>query len=140
MQTATSPPATNTGRRILWLGIACPVLGLGLYAAQLMAAGRTDTPWYLPALATVGVGLVLLALARRVTVWRGIAFVLVAAMAALQWWFVLGYTHLPPYTGPLAAGEAFPDFVAKRAEGTPFTRADLAGGPPTALVFFRGHW
>jgi hypothetical protein len=111
-----------------------------LYTVQLTAAGRTDTPWYAPALATIGVLLVLLSLQRRTSAWRGIAFVLVAALAGLQWWFLLGYTRLPTYTGPVAAGESFPAFAAKRANGTPFTRADLAGDQATALVFFRGHW
>jgi hypothetical protein len=140
MSTTTSPPTTGTGRLTLWLGIACAILGPILYNVQLLAAGRTDTPWYAPALATVGVLLVLLSMRRRTTVWRAIAFVVVAGLAGLQWWFLAGYTRLPAYTGPVAAGESFPDFAAKRSDGSPFSRADLVGDQATALVFFRGHW
>ncbi len=128
------------GRPLLWLGVLCAILGPPLYMAQLTAAGRTDVPWYAPALATVGLVLVVLSLRRRPTVWRGLALVLVAALAGIQWWFVTGYTQLPAYAGPVAAGRTFPEFAAKRADGAPFTRADLEGDRATALVFFRGHW
>lgn len=123
----------------MWLGIACAILGPVLYWVQL-SSGRFDVPWYAPVLAAVGAVLAAVALRRRPTVWRGLALVFVAALAALQWWFLASYTRLPTYTGPVVAGKAFPEFAAKRADGTPFTRADLAGDPATALVFFRGHW
>jgi hypothetical protein len=138
----------------MWLGIACAFLGPFLYAAQLGAAARTDTPWYAPVLATIGLALTIVALRRRPTVWRGIAIVFVAAFAVLQWWFLVYYVRLPPYTGPIAVGQPFPDFQARRADGTAFTRADLPAehgvvrGPQpnipadrgTVLVFFRGRW
>jgi hypothetical protein len=68
------------------------------------------------------------------------ALVLVAFLAAGEWWFLLNYARLPAYTGPVAAGGPFPDFQAAKTDGTPFTRTDLAGDRGTALVFFRGHW
>src|SRR5262245_38747538 len=109
MQTPTASPAPRSGRGLMWLGLACGFLGPFLYAAQLYA-GRTDVPWYAPALATLGVLLAVVAIARRPTVWRGIALLLVAGLAGLQWWFLLSYTRLPPYTGPVAAGKEFPEF------------------------------
>ena len=124
----------------MWLGIACAILGPVLYGMQL-AIGRMNVPWYAPALATLGVVLAFVALQRGgSTVWRGLALVFVAALAGLQWWFLLSYVRLPAYTGPVAAGKAFPEFAAKRADGKPFTNTDLIGDPATALVFFRGHW
>jgi hypothetical protein len=108
--------------------------------AQLMAWGKTFDAWYMPVLATLGVGLVILSLRRRRTVWRGLAFALVLFVSGAGWWFLASYTRLPAYTGPVAAGAAFPEFRAIRADGTAFTRADLTGDRATALVFFRGHW
>jgi hypothetical protein len=104
-----------------------------------MRAGRFDTPWYVPTLATLGAGLVLWSLWQRRSAWRVLALALVALIAGLQWWWLLAYSRLPPYTGPVAAGRPFPAFRAARADGSPFTRADLEG-QPTALVFFRGQW
>lgn len=140
MSATASPPTVATGRLALAAGVLCVLLGPALYAVQLTAAGRTDTPWYIPALATVGVLLALISLRRRPRLARWIGFLFVAALCGLQWWFVFSYTRLPAYTGPVAAGEPFPEFTAKRADGSPFTRADLAGDQATALVFFRGHW
>src|SRR5438552_582348 len=137
---STSPRDARSGRGLFWLGILCAIAGPPLYTAQLMAWGQTFTPWYVPVLATLGVGLVILSLNRRRTVWRGLAFALVLVIAAGNWWFLASYAGLPAYTGPVAAGAPFPEFVAKRADGSPFTRADLAGDRATALIFFRGHW
>jgi hypothetical protein len=139
MQPTPASPAPRGGRGLLWLGIACAILGPVLYATQL-SFGRMEVPWYAPALATLGVVLAFVAIRRRTTAWRGIALVFVAAFAGLQWWFLLSYVRLPAYTGPVAVGTAFPEFTAKRSDGKPYTRADLTGDPATALVFFRGHW
>ena len=136
--TLARPPGTARG--ILWLGLACAAIGIPLYAFQLLVLARTGNPWYAPVLASVGVGFVLLAVYRRPNLWRGLALVLVAGLTAGEWWFLLSYTRLPEYTGPVAAGGPFPDFQAAKADGTPFTRADLTGDRGTALVFFRGHW
>jgi hypothetical protein len=111
-----------------------------LYAVQLQAVGRPDTPWYAPTLATLGMILVLMALARRPGIFRVLALVVVAGLAGFEWWFLLGESRLPAYTGPVAVGHSFPAFTAKRADGTPFTRANLESDRATALVFFRGHW
>jgi hypothetical protein len=132
--------ARRTGRGLLWLGVFCAFVGPPLYAAQLMAWGKTFNPWYMPVLATLGAVLVILSLQRRRTAWRGLALVLVLFLAAGDWWFLTSYVRLPVYAGPVAAGEPFPEFQAKRADGATFTRADLKGDRNTALVFFRGHW
>jgi hypothetical protein len=109
------------------------------YGVQL-AFGRTDTPWYAPVLATLGAVLVLLALRRRRNAWRALALAAVASVAGFEWWFLLSHARLPAYAGPVSAGGTFPEFRAARADGTPFTRADLGGDRATALVFFRGRW
>jgi hypothetical protein len=139
MQPTPTRPAAGSGRGLLWLGAAFALLGPVLYGLQL-AAGRLDVPWYAPALATLGAALTFVALRRRPNAWRVLTLLLVVGLAGLQWWFLVSYVRLPEYTGPVAAGQAFPDFAAKRADGSPFTRADLVGDPATALVFFRGHW
>jgi hypothetical protein len=135
-----APYSAGRGRKLLWLGIACAVIGVPLYFVQLRFAGRTDDPWYMPGLATVGVLLVLLSFRGRPTIIRGLALLLVLGLAAGEWWSLLIYARLPAYAGPVAAGESFPAFQAKLADGKPFTQADLPGDRSTALVFFRGHW
>jgi hypothetical protein len=123
----------------LWLGIAFTLIGLAIYAAEVYA-GKLQTPWYVPALATLGMATIVLSLVRRGTVWRLIGLVLVGLLAGFEWWFVAGYSKLPPYTGPVAAGRPFPAFTVRRADGTPFTEKDLHGDRDTVLVFFRGWW
>jgi hypothetical protein len=124
----------------LWLGVACALAGVALYVVQLLVAGRADTPWYAPALATVGAALVAVSLRSRPSAGRSLALLLVLAVAGFEWWFLLGYARLPAYEGPVRAGQEFPEFRAARADGTPFTRSDLVGDRATALVFFRGRW
>jgi peroxiredoxin len=46
----------------------------------------------------------------------------------------------PAYTGPATPGAQVPAFVAKLADGNPFTQKDLQRGTPTVLLFYRGHW
>src|SRR5262249_50087820 len=77
-------PSRPSGRLALGLGVGCALLGLLLYGVQL-SAGRTDAPWYAPALATLGVVLVLSSLQRRRGVWRVLALVLVMFLAAFEW-------------------------------------------------------
>jgi hypothetical protein len=139
MQANEVTPLPRSERKLICLGTLCAVGGIGLYVAQLLAAGRTDGPWYMPVLATAGAGLVLIGTLQRPTWLRGIALVLVAGLAVMQWWFLLRYVRLPEYDGPVTAGQSFPEFQAKRADGATFAQADLAGRP-TALIFFRGHW
>jgi hypothetical protein len=136
-----SPPAApkSRGRLLLWAGVLAALLGLVLYALQLRAAVLV-TPWYAPALAVLGTGLILLSLLRRRTVWRGAALLLLAALTLGECWFLYSYASLPDYSGRVGVGDSFPEFTAARADGTPFTRADLVGEQDTVLVFFRGWW
>src|SRR5205807_2396371 len=112
-------------------------VGILGYAAQI-AARHLTTPWYLPATAALAVVLLVAALWRKRTVWRVVALVLVVLLAAAEWGFLLT-TRLPPYTGPVAAGQPFPAFTTTRADGTPFTQHDLEGDRNHVLVFFRGR-
>jgi peroxiredoxin len=46
---------------------------------------------------------------------------------------------LPPYTGPVKAGQPFPEFATTLADGSSFTQNDLKGEQNTALFFFNGR-
>jgi peroxiredoxin len=48
--------------------------------------------------------------------------------------------QLPEYSGPVAAGQPFPAFTTRQADGAMFTRDDLKGNRDNVLVFFRGRW
>ena len=96
-------------------------------------------PWYMPALASLGVVLVLMSLLERRTVFRSFALLAVVLLAAAECAFLYAM-RLPPYTGPIAVGRPFPAFETRRADGTPFTQRDLAGDQNNVLVFFRGRW
>jgi hypothetical protein len=134
------PPvsAPRSGRGLLLLGLACPILGLLLYTIQL-ADQRLFTPWYMPALSLIGLVLVFLAIRRRKVMWRRLAFLLVALILGAQVAFLV-MLRLPAYNGPLEIGQPFPAFQTLRADDSPFTQADLAGPQNTVLVFFRGRW
>ena len=142
--TTTIPPiaaAPAAGRRLLWLGIAIFLLGRLVKAVLVFGAGVLHTPWYSPILATIGVGLIALSLVRRVTVWRIVALLLIGLLAAGEWWFLLGYSRIPTYAGPVSVEQPFPEFSpASLADGTLFTRDNLIGEKDTVLVFFRGLW
>lgn len=135
-QVATTPP--RTGGRMVALGAMLVVLGLGIYGVQFFL-GHFTVPWYAPALATLGTLVGALALARRATLVRALVVALCGAMAAIQWWYITSFSVLPVYTAA-GVGQPFPAFVAARADGAPFTEADLAGERGTLLVLFRGRW
>src|SRR6516165_10539754 len=101
--TTTLAPPRVRGRPLVALGFGLAAFGLIAYVVQL-ALHSLMTPWYLPALATLG-ALVLL---------------LVVLFAAAAWTFLFA-ARLPAYAGPVEAGKPFPDFETERADGTPFT-------------------
>ncbi len=143
MSTTTPPLASAkaAGRPLLWLGIAFFLLGRIVKAVLVFGAGLLHTPWYSPILATIGVGLIALSIVRRLTAWRIVALLLVGALAAGEWWFLLSYSRIPTYAGPASAEQPFPEFSpASLADGTPFARDNLIGEKHTVLVFFRGRW
>lgn len=141
MDVLAAPAVTPTsrGRLLLWLGVLTGLSGPILYFVQMMA-GNLAVPWYAPALAALGAGLIVLSLLRRCTAWRIVALVLVGGLLAGEGWFLLSYTRLPPYQGPVAVGKPFPAFTAARADSTPFTAYNLQGDQDTVLVFYRGWW
>jgi hypothetical protein len=93
----------------------------------------------MPALASLGVVLVIMSLLERRTVWRVLALLVVLLLTGAEL-ALLYKMRLPPYTGPIAVGRPFPAFEARRSDGTPFTERDLAGDQNNVLVFFRGRW
>src|SRR6516165_8753925 len=99
MSTPSSTPAPRApGRRLVALGLGITVLGIIAYSVQI-AVHRLFTPWYVPAAATLGVVLLLIALWQKRNVWRVLGLLLVVVIAGLAWVFVLA--RLPAYTGPV---------------------------------------
>ena len=138
MTTTTAIERRSPGRLLLAVGLTLAVLGVIGYVLQIRAQ-RLTVPWYMPIAATVGLLFVIASLWQGRTVWRVLAFLLVALLAG-GGWAVLLMTRLPAYTGPVAAGQPFPAFTTARADGTSFTQDDLKGSQTSVLVFFRGRW
>jgi arginine exporter protein ArgO len=138
---ATSPAATerSLGRPYFWAGVGVCLLGLAVAVAQV-SLKYLFVPWYSPVLATLGAFLLLGALARRRSIPRVIALVLVAACAGLQWYLLVALMKLPSYEGPAQAGKQLPAFSATLADGRAFTEADFQDGSRRVMVFFRGRW
>ena len=131
-------PGRSRGRLLLLSGLGLATLGVVVYVLQL-SLQRLMVPWYMPALALLGVALVLVSLWKRSTVWRVLALLAVVLLAGAEM-AVLHALRLPPYAGPIAVGSSFPAFEARRADGMPFTQDDLTGDRHQVLVFFRGRW
>ena len=126
------------GRTLLLMGIGLSLLGVGLYGMQI-SLQRLMAPWYMPALAVLGVFLVALSLRERRTVWRVLALLVVLALTGAEI-ALLFAMRLPAYTGSIAAGKAFPTFETRLSDGSPFTQQNLLGDQTNVLVFFRGRW
>ena len=76
MNTATTAtPRHYPGRFYLLLGLALPFLGIIAYVVQV-SLQRLTTPWYMPAIATLGLILVIVALCQARSVWRVVALLL----------------------------------------------------------------
>src|SRR5262245_12342318 len=131
-------PDRSRGRLPLLLGLGFAVLGVVAYVVQI-SLERLTFPWYMPALALLGVVLVVTSLWQRRTLGRVLALVAVVLLAGAEL-AALYAMRLPPYVGPIAVGRPFPAFETKRADGTPFTQDDLTGDRHHVLVFFRGRW
>jgi hypothetical protein len=135
-----APPNTRSrGRWYFWLGIGLCLLG-PILNMVLMQMGRLDGLWYALALATVGVGLLLVAVIQRMGIARIVFLALFGLFCAFQWLLVVFISKLPAYEGPARAGDKLPAFTTTLADGSDFTEKDLESGQPTVLVFFRGHW
>jgi hypothetical protein len=96
-------------------------------------------PWYTPILGTLGALLLIVALLQSWSWWRILALLVFGLLVAGEWYFLLVFTRTPAYTGPIA-GQTFPAFTAKLADGSTFTQDSLRGNQNTVLVFFRGRW
>lgn len=139
MMSSSNPQRDRSQGRLLLLGgLALPVLGVVGFVVQLRLQ-RLLLPWYLPALALIGVCLVAASVWKRRTWWRVLSLVLVVLIAGAEL-AALNAMRLPPYHGPLVLGKEFPAFDAKKANGSRFTQNDLFGDQASALVFFRGRW
>ncbi|MEK6675637.1 MAG: hypothetical protein AABZ47_08290 [Planctomycetota bacterium] len=138
---STIAPATDRsrGRGLLWAGIAVGLLGVPLYCVQI-TMGMLTVPWYQPAMATLGALLLLRAVARRRSITRVIALVVIAVFAGLDWYLVVSVSKLPSYEGPARVGQKMPAFSTAKADGGPFTEKDLQDGKFKVLVFNRGRW
>jgi hypothetical protein len=130
----------HAGRIYLVLGLLVALAGPVLYAGQLQAK-VLSTPWYAPILGTVGLLLLVLAMRQSRSIWRWLAAGFVTLFAAFEWVWLLVLVGAPTYTGPVKAGQFFPEFATTLADGSPFTRESmLRGGRQTVMVFFRGRW
>src|SRR5262249_16379059 len=138
---ATQPPATARARGggYFWLGLFACLLGLVLTVIQF-SVKVLGVPWYAPALATLGVFLLLVSRGRRRAIPRGVALVLVAALAGFEWYALAVLMKLPAYEGPAQAGKQLPAFSTTLADGRTFTDADLRDGSRRVMTFFRGRW
>src|SRR5947209_2117743 len=102
MTTIATPPSVaprSQGRPYFWFGIFACLLGLALVAGQFLVLKHLDVPWYSPGLATLGALLLLISVAHRRTIPRLLGFVLIAAFAGFQWFFLLSVMKLPAYEG-----------------------------------------
>lgn len=138
MATATTVERRSLGRGFLWAGIALAVLGLAAYVLQLWA-GQLFTPWYVPIVGTLAAVLLIVALASARSVGRVLALVLVAVLAAGEWYVLMTVARLPTYAGPVEVGKPLPAFETQLADGSRFGSGDLHGPQNTVLLFFRGR-
>jgi hypothetical protein len=115
-------------------------LALAAYAVQLLVLRILTVPWYLPAAGSFAVVLMVLSLLQARSTWRIAGLIFVCLLAGFEWWFLLFFTRLPPYTGPVARGKPFPRFTTTLADGSSFNQNDLRGKENTVMVFFRGRW
>ena len=79
MTTTTRP----RGRLLMLPGLGLAALGIAAYVLQLWLQ-RLSVPWYMPALALLGVALVAASLWERRTVWRVLALVVVVLLGGFE--------------------------------------------------------
>jgi hypothetical protein len=136
---ASNPVPHRSGRAFFWAGVFLCLLGPMLFAVEF-SLKRLAVPWFSPALATLAVFCLIMAVVRRRTVSRWVALVLIALFAGIQWYGLAVFIKLPDYKGPVQVGKSIPAFQGKRADGSPFTNSELKGDKRHVLVFFRGRW
>src|SRR5262249_38222904 len=136
----TTEVRPTTGRQLVWLGLALALLSPLLYVLQLLGAKILTMPWYLPVGGTLGAALMLFGLLQTRTWWRVLGVLFFGLLAGLEWYFLVSFSRLPAYAGPVKTGQSFPAFATTKADGSSFTQDDLRGDRNTVLVFFRGRW
>ncbi len=142
METFTPPRARSKplpGRLAATLGASLGILAIAAYVVQFSAHMWT-VPWYLPILGSIAAALLLLALVMRPSWKRAFLVLMFGTIAAGEWAFLLSFTLLPPYTGPVAVGQPMPSFRSMAANGQPFTNESLRADRATVMTFFRGRW
>ncbi len=143
MENATSPaiPPVAPPRRLplFLLGVVLFFLGPALYAIQFRMHVLT-LPWYLPALATIGVFFMTISVGQHGGRVRTAFLFLLILVCGFEWYMLLVGTRTPLYTGPGEPGHHVPAFTTTLADGTTFTDKDLEKGTPSLLLFFRGRW
>lgn len=128
------------GAWLLWSGVVLSIAFIAIYFAQVAWARLLITPWYLPIGGTSAALVAVVAASLQPKWWRWVVASVCAAIAGLEWAFLLVLTVLPSYTGPVAAGNSLPEFRASLADGTSINQSYFQQGRPTALVFFQGRW
>ena len=140
VQTVSADVGAPPRRRPYFLlGVLLVIVGVAGYVVQLRMK-QLVVPWYAPALATIGVLLMVLSVRQRPGVLRIAGLVLFVLLAGFEWFFVLAASKTPAYTGPAQPGHKVPAFTAALADGRAFTEKDLENGFPTVMLFFRGRW
>jgi len=135
------PASDVTPRRqpLFLLGILLCLAGPGIYFFQVSRA-QLIVPWYLPALATIGIICMGVSVSQRRGVWRPIGLIAFALLCVFEWTFFLVLAKTPAYIGPAQPGREVPEFAATYADGKPFSSQDLHGNGRTVMLFFRGRW
>jgi hypothetical protein len=121
------------------MGILLFLLGPAVYAVQIRLK-YLGMPWYVLALATLGVLLMVVSVWQRRGVWRSVGVALFVLVCAFEWLMVLVGTGAPHYRGPAQPGRQVPVFATTLADGKAFTDTDLKNGSAAVLLFFRGRW
>lgn len=139
-----APPTPELPPAKAWpwysLGILAVLLGVGLYAVQLLLLKALATPWHTAVIGTLGIFLMLMAVLKKPSGLKLGGFLLLAFVVGGEWYFLLHMSRVPAYSGPAIAGAKLPPFAAAAADGSPFTPASLEKGQATALIFYRGRW
>jgi hypothetical protein len=123
----------------LFFGILLCLLGPIIYGVRF-GQYHLETPWYVPALTTVGVLFMVVSVWQRRGVLRSVVLVLFILVCCFEWFFVVVVAKTPLYTGPALPGHKMPTFATTLADGKTFTNKDLEAGTSTVLIFYRGRW
>ena len=121
------------------VGILLFLAGPVIYFVQINRQ-LLETPWYAPALASLGVLVMAVSVGQRGGRFRKVGLVVFVVVCGLEWYWLAVGTMNPVYHGPAQAGRALPPFTTTLADGKVFASEDLAKGGSSVLVFYRGHW